>query len=75
MLKRIASGTRTGYGEEWDVTKVHISHTYTGTTEILWRKRDSAATPSRGERPTLALTGFYCFSSPLTSKMVLIYYS
>ena len=23
---------------------------------------------------TLALTGFYCFSRPLTSKMVLLYY-
>ena len=26
-------------------------------------------------RPTLALTGFYCFSRPLTSKMVLLYYA
>ena len=25
--------------------------------------------------PTLALTGFYCFSRPLTSKMALIYYA
>ena len=25
--------------------------------------------------PTLALTGFYCFSRPLTSKMVLLYYA
>ena len=25
--------------------------------------------------PTLALTGFYCFSRPLTSNMVLIYYA
>ena len=48
---------------------------YTQTTEILWRKRDGAATPSRGELPTLALTGFYCFSRPLTSKMVLLYYA
>ena len=24
---------------------------------------------------TLALTGFYCFSGPLTSKMVLLYYA
>ena len=60
-------------------------YTYTRTTEILWRKRDGAATLSRGERPwepwslpeeesalTLALTGFYW---PLTSKMVLIYYA
>ena len=60
---------------------------YTQTTEILWRKRDSKATLSRGERlsarplpqvesfRTLALTGFYCFSRPLTSKMVLLYYA
>ena len=61
---------------------------YTWTTEILWRKRDSAATLSRGERLwaprplpqeeralTLALTSFYCFSRPLTSKMVLLYYA
>ena len=25
--------------------------------------------------PTLALTGFYCFSRPLASKMVLLYYA
>ena len=48
---------------------------YTRTTEILWRERDSAATLSRGEHSTLALTGFYCFSRPLTSKMVLLYYA
>ena len=63
-------------------------YTYTWTTEIPWRKRDSTATPSRGEllwvprplpqeesTPTLALTGFHCFSRPLTSKMVLLYYA
>ena len=33
-------------------------------------------TPSRGESAqTLALTGFYCFSRPLTSKMVLLYHA
>ena len=47
---------------------------YTWTTEILWRERDGAATLSRVDL-TLALTGFYCFSRPLTSKMVLIYYA
>ena len=35
----------------------------------------AAATLSRGEHPTLALTGFYCFSRPLTSKKVLLYYA
>ena len=36
----------------------------------------TSATPSRGESaPTLALTGFYCFSRPLASKKVLLYYA
>ena len=48
---------------------------YTQTTEIPWRKRDAEATLSRGEHPTLALTGFYCFSRPLTSKKVPLYYA
>ena len=48
---------------------------YTRTTEILWRKRDSSATLSEESAQTLALTGFYCFSRPLTSKMVLLYYA
>ena len=50
---------------------------YTRTTEILWRKRDSTARPLPQEEstPTLALTGFYCFSRPLTSKKVLLYYT
>ena len=43
---------------------------------VLWRKKDSKATLSRGERPlTLALTGFYCFSGHITLRMVLIYYA
>ena len=42
---------------------------------VPWRKRDCVATLSRGEHPTLALTGFHCFSRPLTSKMVLLYYA
>ena len=42
---------------------------------VLWRKRDGTATLSRGERPTLALTGFYCFSGHITLRMVLIYYA
>ena len=40
--------------------------------KVLWRKRDGAATLSRGECPTLALTGFYCFSGHITLRMVLI---
>ena len=54
---------------------------------VLWRKRDGTATLPRGEclrvpqplsqeesAPTLALTGFYCFSGHITLRMVLIYY-
>ena len=33
------------------------------------------ATLSRGERPTPAWTGFYCFSGHITWRMVLIYYA
>ena len=40
---------------------------------VLWRKRDSVTTLSRA--PTLALTGFYCFSGHITLRMVLIYYA
>ena len=47
---------------------------YTRTTEVLWGKRDGVATQEESA-PTLALTGFYCFSRPLTSKMVLLYYA
>ena len=31
--------------------------------------------PQEGSPLTLALTGFYCFSRPLTSKKVLLYYA
>ena len=31
--------------------------------------------PQEESTPTLALTGFYCFSRPLTSKKVLLYYA
>ena len=48
--------------------------------QVLWRKRDSrglncTVTLSRGQRPTLTLTGFYCFSGHITLRMVLIYYA
>ena len=31
--------------------------------------------PQEGSARTLAMTGFYCFSRPLTSKKVLLYYA
>ena len=31
--------------------------------------------PQEENEPTLALTGFYCFSRPLTLKKVLLYYA
>ena len=43
--------------------------------QVLWRKRDSMATVSRGECLTLALTGSCCFSGHITLRMVLIYYA
>ena len=63
-----------------------FQYTYTRTTEVLWGKRDSAATLSRGEclwspwslpqggsAQSLALTNLYRFFRPLTSKKVLFY--
>ena len=56
--------------------------------QVLWRKKDSTVTVSRGEclgvpgplsqeksALTLALTGFYCFSQHVTLRMILIYYA
>ena len=39
---------------------------------VLWRKKDCTTTLSRGEHPTLALSGFYCFSGHIALRMVLI---
>ena len=39
---------------------------------VLWRKRDSMTSLSRGECP---LTDFYCISGHITLRMVLIYYA
>ena len=65
-----------------------FQYTYTRTTEVLWGKRDSKATLSRGEclwspwplpqggsTKSLALTSLYRFFRPLTSKKVLFYYT
>ena len=46
---------------------------FTRTTEILWKK-GTARPLSQGESaPTLALTGFHCFSGHITWRMILIY--
>ena len=52
-----------------DMRQIHMDD------QVLWRKRGGRATLSRGERPTLALTGFDCFSGHITLRMVLIYYA
>ena len=57
------------------VSVVVAVFTYTRTTEILWGKRDASATPSKGEHPDPCLDRLLCFSRPLTSKMVLLYYA
>ena len=36
--------------------------------QVLCRKRDSMSTLSRGERPTLALTGFYWLSNSIHQR-------
>ena len=47
-----------------ETRQIHMDH------RVLWRERDSMATLSRGERPTLVLTCFYCFSGHITWRMV-----
>ena len=48
---------------------------FTGTTES-WGEKEMAQPLSQEESaPTLALTGFYCFSGHITLRMVLIYYA
>ena len=63
---------------------IHIHTDYRNPVEEKGRHSHSlkrkvplsaSATPSRGSALTLALTGFYCFPRPLTSKMVLLYYA
>ena len=48
--------------------QIHTDH------RVLWRKREGMATLSRREHHNpWPLTGFYCFSGHITSRMVLIY--
>ena len=48
---------------------------YTQTTES-WGEKGTARPLSQEESaPTLALTGFYCFSGHITLRMILIYYA
>ena len=47
---------------------------YTRTTQSCGGKGTARPLSQEESDLTLALTGFYCFSRPLTSKMVLIYY-
>ena len=48
---------------------------YTQTTESRGGKGTAWPLSQEESTPTLALTGLYCFSRPLTSKMVLLYYA
>ena len=48
---------------------------YTWTTESCGGRGTARPLSQEESTPTLALTGFYCFSRPLTSKMVLISYA
>ena len=51
-------------------------HTHThGLQKSCGGKGTARPLPQEESAPTLALTGFYCFSRPLTSKMVLLYYA
>ena len=47
---------------------------YTWTTESCGGRGTARPLSQEESTPTLALTGFYCFSGHITLKMVLIYY-
>ena len=51
-----------------EMRQIHMDY------RVLWRKRDGPLS-QRESTPTLALTGFYCFSGHITLRMVLIYYA
>ena len=48
---------------------------YTWTTESCGGKGTVQPLSQEESTPTLALTGFYCFSGHITLRMVLIYYA
>ena len=59
-----------------DMCVVAATKKFTGTAEVLWRKRDGRATLSeRDKAQTSAWTGFCCFSGHITWRMVLIHYA
>ena len=39
----------------WTPYIVDATYKFTQTTEVLWRKRDDTATPSKGEHPNPCL--------------------
>ena len=43
--------------------------------QVLWRKGTARPLSQEESAATLALTGFYCFSGSITSRMVLVYYA
>ena len=54
---------------------VTMMNKFTGTTEVLWRKRMAWPLSAWERAATLAWTGFYCFSGHITLRMILIYYA
>ena len=50
-------------------------HKYTPITESCGGKGTMQPLSQEESALTLALTGFYCFSGPITLRMVLIYYA
>ena len=61
--------TRSVCGIVAEMRQIHTDY------PVLWRKRDSMATLSRGELVDPCLDRFYCFSGHITLRMVLIYYA
>ena len=48
---------------------------YSGTTESRGGKGTVRPLSQEESTPTIALTGFYCFSGHVTLRMILIYYA
>ena len=60
-------------GLQWDPCVVAAMDKFTQTTESCGEKGMARPLSQEESTQTLALTGFYCFSGPLTLRMILIY--
>ena len=62
-------------GPRLDPCVVAAMDKFKGTTKSCGGKGTAGPLSQEESAPTLALTGFYCFSGHITLRMVLIYYA